>query len=159
MWMPVMSSSGYAGHYHLDGGVARIERARACTGCDAGLALCSVAITQGRGLLLSCCGECPEGRAQAGSVPFKCMFFLLPALGLVHLQRSNGTACVGSCSSAQMQPKVLSFPHFGHPRSSARLWCGVGGAGAFAQLALGVMALWLWELKQLCCYQPSGLLL
>ena len=32
------------------------------------------------------------------------------------------------------------FPGPGFPRSSARPWCGVSGAGAFAQLRLGIAA-------------------
>lgn len=36
-----------------------------------------------------------------------------------------------------------------HPTSSARQWCGVGRARAFLRLALGIMALWLQELKWL----------
>lgn len=46
-------------------------------------------------------------------------------------------ASVGICGFAQTQSKFSSFPCYGPPRSSARLWCRVDRAGAFAWLRLG----------------------
>ena len=53
----------------------------ACAGCEAGLPLCSVAVTtlSGLGLLPSCWNRSPEGQAQSGSIPLK--FMLCPKGG------------------------------------------------------------------------------
>ena len=64
-------------------GVAGVGGAKAYTGCEMGLPLCLVepTILSGVGLLPNFWSGCPEGWVWAGSVPFKCVFFLLPALG------------------------------------------------------------------------------
>lgn len=56
---------------------------------------------------------------------------MLKPKGLVCLQRCDA-ACVGVCSSAQMQPMVTSFA-----LSSAVLWSGVGRAGTCAGAVMG----------------------
>ena len=65
----------------LVGDGAGDEGARAGTGCDAGLSLCSVAIAAISGVCLipSCWIRSPDGWAWVGSVPFKCVPFPLPA--------------------------------------------------------------------------------
>ena len=71
----------------------------------------------------------------------------------------RGLVCCLCRHPLRHSPRSHFFPCCSHPRSSARLWHGVGRAEAFTQLALGFMALWLWELKQLHSCQKSGLLL
>ena len=93
-----------------------------------------------------CWSRSPEGLVQADCVPFKCVFFLLPTLGLspqrrgvlkqvglVCLQRSDALSVQMSVVPLRCSPRLCLFP------CCARLWPAVGGAGAFTRLRLGSM--------------------
>ncbi|EPY77854.1 hypothetical protein CB1_001170004 [Camelus ferus] len=51
------------------------------------------------------------------------------------LPEDQCTACLGICGSTQKQPRVASLTLLCHPRSSARLWCGVGGVRGWGIMA------------------------
>ena len=64
--------------------VAGVEVTRACAWCEVGLHFCSVAVTDlsQMGPSLKLMDRHPEGQAQAGTIPFKCTYFLPGAFAL-----------------------------------------------------------------------------
>lgn len=114
--------------------------ARACAGVRwVGLCLCSVAITDTSmaGSSHKLLKQKRSNQACLGSVPFKCVFFLPPALalgslpyrkvvpkqvGLVHIQRSDTLPVLVSVAPLRYLYLLLSS-YIGYHRSSARVAC------------------------------------
>ena len=121
---------------------------------------------------LSCRSGCPEGWDRAGCVPLSVHFFLLLVLEPLLQRRGMLYRKWGSWANRgpvrylhmclwlhSLSPRSRLFLCCHCPRSSARLWHGVGRARALTWLTLEIVALWLQELKWLCCHQKPGLLL